>query len=60
MQSPRHFRCQHVLLPLQTDVTDMSNTPAMLDLGDVTFVRSTDPAEGFTNPLYGGAVQVFG
>ena len=34
------------------------DTPATLDLADVTFVRSTDPAEGFTNPLYGGAVQV--
>ena len=38
--------------------TEAMDTPATLDLADVTFVRSTDPAEGFTNPLYGGAVQV--
>lgn len=45
--------------PVQMEGTDMSetDTPATLDLADVTFVRSTDPAEGFTNPLYGGALQ---
>ncbi|KAK2184319.1 hypothetical protein NP493_270g02016 [Ridgeia piscesae] len=43
--------------PAPMEGTVAMDTPATLDLADVTFVRSTDPAEGFTNPLYGGAVQ---